>query len=222
MRPLGNGYIAGKILNEVSVPVEGLTVSLHRQSDSLIPVYYQTTSNTGQFLFANTYESSYYLKISGGNYPDQWYSKELNATVLQPSDPLWYMPSMYDSITVYITSNPIDNQPKSIVKVRVYTPEGKVASEYGKIALIEMPLYRYTTMTIDSNTLLYISPPQKESNYALGFDIPGYPYQYYNPQGNTSQDSYHFALGKNETLFVETNLQKSFVDELWISFRTSK
>jgi hypothetical protein len=219
MYPTGNGIIRGRCYTEASVPAAGLDVALFRATDSTMIMYRDTTDNTGSFSFENIIEESYFLRIQGGVYPVQWYSRQRGATVLYREDPLYSTAAMAtDTMKIYVTTNPQNNLPGSIVKIRTYSPDGKVESVFGKAALVAIPSQKYTTINFDPTAGLYVSAPVESGLYGLGFSIPGYPYQFYNPAGNTAQDQYHFTLGKNETLFVETNLKRTFTDSLSVNY----
>lgn len=219
MYPTGNGIIRGRCYTEASVPAAGLNVALFRATDSTMIMYRDTTDNTGGFSFENIIEESYFLRIQGGVYPAQWYSRQRGTTVLYREDPLYSTAAMaIDTMKIYVSTNPQNNLPGSIVKVRVYSPDGKIESMYGKAALVAIPSQKYTTINFDPITQLYVSTPVESGLYGLGFSIPGYPYQFYRPEGNTAQDQYHFTLGKNETLFVETNLKRTFTDSMAVNY----
>jgi hypothetical protein len=219
MYPTGNGIIRGRCYTETALPASGLDVALFRATDSTMLMYRDTTDNTGGFSFENIIEESYFLRIQGGAYPVQWYSRQRGATVLYREDPLYSTAAMaIDTMKIYVSTNPQNNLPGSIVKIRTYSPDGKVESMYGKAALVAIPSQKYTTINFDPIAGLYISTPVESGLYGLGFSIPGYPYQFYNPAGNTAQDQYHFTLGKNETLFVETNLKRTFTDSMAVNY----
>ncbi|HEX2957931.1 MAG TPA: hypothetical protein VHO70_13945 [Chitinispirillaceae bacterium] len=213
MHPSGKGFLRGRCYTETAVPVAGLDVALFRTTDTAIIIYRDTTDKTGNFGFENIIEENYFLRIQGATYPVQWYSRLQGATVLYRDDPIY--PSSVataDTMKIYVSANPINNLPGAVVKIRVYSPEGKVESVYGKIALVAIPSQKYTVISFNQAAGLYVSAPVESGLYGLGFSIPGYPYQFYSPDGNTSQDQYHFTLEKNETVLLETNLKRSFTD----------
>jgi hypothetical protein len=211
--PMGDGQLKGRCYSEASIPLAGMFVALFRVSDTLNPLYRDTTNDAGDFSFDNIIEESYFLQIQGNSYPIQWYSRQRSATLLNREDPIFTTAAATnDTMKIYVSPTPINNTPGSIVKIRIYSPEGTVEKMYGKAALVAIPSRQYTIMKIDSTTGLYVSTPVAEGLYGLGFTIPGYPYQYYNPNGNTAQEQYRFTLGKNETLFIETNLKRTFTD----------
>jgi hypothetical protein len=215
MTPMGNGQLKGRCYSEASIPLAGLLVALFRISDTLNPLYRDTTNDVGNFSFDNIIEENYFLQIQGNSYPVQWYSRQRSATVLNREDPIFTSSAATtDTMKIYVSLNPINNAPGAVVKIRVYSPEGTVEKVYGKAALVAIPSRKYTVMKIDSTTGLYVSVPVAEGLYGLGFTIPGYPYQYYGPNGNTAQEQYRFTLGKNETLFIETNLKRTFTDTI--------
>lgn len=219
MLPAGNGQIRGKCYNETSLPASGLVISLYRIKDTLSVLYRDTTSDAGDFSFDGILSENYYLKIQDENYPSQWYSRQRGCTVLYPDDPVWPSPiATMDTMKIFVTAIPLNNLPGSVVKIIAYSPEGTVEKAYGKAALVAIPSQHYTTIMIDSATGMYVSPPVAEGLYGLGFSIPGYPYQFYNPNGNTAQDSYQFTLDKNETLMVQTSLKRSFIDTLTVNY----
>jgi hypothetical protein len=219
MLPSGNGQIRGRCYNEISQPEPGLYVSLYRVKDTLLALYRDTTNDAGNFSFDNILEENFYLQIKGSGYPTQWYSRQRGSTVLYPDDPVWSSSiAAMDTIKIFATANPINNTPASYVKIRAYSPEGTVEKIYGKAALVAVPSQKYTTISIDSTTALYMSPPVSAGLYGLGFSVPGYPYQFYNPNGNTAQDQYHFELTEKETLFIETNLKRTFTDTLTVNY----
>lgn len=219
MLPSGNGQIRGKCYGETSIPAAGLAISLYGINDTLSALYRDTTSDAGDFSFDGILSENYYLKIQGGNYPSQWYSRQRGSTVLYPDDPVWSSPiATTDTMKIFVTALPLNNLPGSVVKIIAYSPEGTVEKIYGKAALVAIPSQHYTTVEIDSAAGMYVSPPVAEGLYGLGFSIPGYPYQFYNPNGNTSQASYQFSLGKNETLMVQTSLKRSFIDTLVVGY----
>jgi hypothetical protein len=218
MYPLGNGFLRGRCYTETSVPASGLDIALFRATDTAMIMYRDTTDNTGNFSFENIIEENYFMRIQGATYPLQWYSRLRNATVLYRDDPLYSSTAAADTMKIYVSANPLNNLPGAVVKIRTYSPEGKVESMYGKAALVAIPSQKYTTINFNLSEALYISTPVEGGLYGLGFSIPGYPYQFYNPGGNTAQDQYHFTLGKNETLFVETNLKRSFTDTLSVDY----
>ncbi len=219
MYPTGNGFIRGRCYTETSDPAVGLDIALFRATDTAFVMYRDTTDNMGDFSFENIIEDNYFLRVQGAAYPTQWYSRMKNATMLYRDDPLYPSPAAAgDTMKIYVSANPINNLPGAVVKIRVYSPEGKIETAYGKAALVAIPSQKYTTINYNPTSGLYVSAPVEGGLYGLGFSIPGYPYQFYNPDGNTSQDQYHFTLGKNETLFVETNLKRSFTDSLSVNY----
>ncbi|NLE00938.1 MAG: carboxypeptidase regulatory-like domain-containing protein, partial [Fibrobacter sp.] len=215
MYPKGTGYISGRCITDKGVPAAGVSLSLFKVNDTTIPVYSQITLTDGTFGFNYILPENYYLKISGNDFPVQWYSRARAQTVTFPEDPVKTSPDpKLDSLYIAVTMSPLVNDSRAVVSLKVMDSTGTLIKDSGVVQLIEASSQIRKNLTFDPVAQHYKADMVAAGNYSLFLNIPGYNPQYYAPTGNTLFESHKFFVNPEDTLSLRTNLIGQKIDTM--------
>lgn len=214
MRPHGRGLITGKCMSASGSVLTTLSLLLYKTYDTLAPVYTTTTDINGVFLFDKIIEQSYYLKIRGGGYPDQWYLPNKKTVARYPEGSLFASIAMtfVDTMFIAVSQIPLDNAPRSNVRVIIKDQYDLPLKVPGELTLISNQSRAPYSMALDSSGWEYKISNIAAGGYSLRITIPGYPVQYYSPSSNTQFENYYLYLNANDSLVFYVKPIKNFID----------
>lgn len=206
-QPIGGGLISGTCQDGSGNYLSGITVSLCEPVDTFPVRYSQTTDTKGFFEFQNIEASGYYLKLSGGSYPDQWFSPYREAPTQYPEGLLYQELSEVQKMHITLSNDPVENPLSSVVKFFVYDENGNPCSiDKGMIFLMGKNTNNSFTPGYDAAEGCFIIENIPLDGYGINCIFDGYPDQCYAPSGNTyNPPSYFYALiaGESPTINIQ-------------------
>ncbi|MBN1577169.1 MAG: carboxypeptidase regulatory-like domain-containing protein [Chitinispirillaceae bacterium] len=203
---VGDGGFRGICLSETDAPLAGITVAICRPGDTFRVVYSQTTDAGGFYSFVNIMETNYYLKFSGNDYPVQWYSMERNATTRYPESSIWSMHAVNDTMTIRLSTSPIDNPALGTVIVSVKDTNGINLAPPGIVELIDAKTKLSYSPGFDTTSRNFIVQNIPAGEYSIKLIFPPYPTQYYSPTNTTNTPAYYFTVSSNGSFSFDIQL----------------
>ena len=204
--PEGDAILNGICLSETDTRLSGIPVFLCQPFDTFRVIYTTSTDDHGAFSFRYIVSTNYYLKLAGTGYPVQWFSKNRNATTRYPDDELWPMHYAGDTVSIRLSTSPIDNPSIGSVTIFVRDSTGSLLSPPGKVLLIDL----YTSIShepgYDATQKFFQIRDLSTGKYCVQFTFPPYPTQYYAPGYNTATPSYTQYVSSSDSIVIDSKL----------------